>query len=302
MSLLKTLLEEKKIDNSFDSNDVISKMKNAKKTNDLNNTTVAFGLKDENNNVVVVYVDAEQADDFENDLSAKLDELQGKEEIAKILWDMREKFDIVNVDWPAIPEDEEEQTVVDTEGGEAAGGVEPPGDETDLEGDAVSDEDLEGDVEPVDKTEDDAKSALQAVIAMMKADADAKRAEAEARKAEANAEEAKYAAHAAEFKIKSQEEILDMEAYEKEKGEKDKEAKQLAKLAKFRHDKAQDAENALTGATTNSVPQSEPVQSEPVSAAPEEEEDVDVDGDGLANDEEYLKFVQKYLINRRSDR
>jgi len=94
--------------------------------------------------------------------------------------------------------------------------------------------------------EDDAKTALNQVIDMMKADAEAKKAEADARAAEARAKEAEYSAQASASKVRKEEQIYDMEAAEKQKSDQDKESQQMAKLARFQHQKAQDAEVKLS--------------------------------------------------------
>ncbi|MCK5307708.1 MAG: hypothetical protein KAJ73_03770, partial [Zetaproteobacteria bacterium] len=117
----------------------------------------------------------------------------------------------------------------------------------DDDGDADDDDDddkdeLElDDMEPsddVDPSEDstDAKSALDAVIDMMKADAEARKADAEAKTAESGAKIAALNTQAAEAQVKKSEEVMDMEAYYNKQSDKDKETKQLTKLAKYKHD------------------------------------------------------------------
>jgi len=124
------------------------------------------------------------------------------------------------------------------------GGAEVPGDELglgdeeDLEGAGGEEGDMEAD--------DDAKSALQAVIDVMKADAEAKMADANAREAEARAKEAEYSAQGAAHKVKREEQVYDMEAAEKDEKSRKKEGEQQAKLARFQHSKAQDAEANLS--------------------------------------------------------
>ena len=54
-------------------------------------------------------------------------------------------------------------------------------------------------------------------------------------------------------KIRQEEQVLDMETYYKNKQEGEKEAKKLAKLAKFKHDQAQDAESTLSSSQFESV-------------------------------------------------
>lgn len=254
--------------NDFDASDVLSKIDSAQKQERLNDDTTAFGLEDDEGNLVKVYVKSDQAEEFENTLASMLagqtdgeeDENANAKEIAEVLFELKDKFDIVDVQWPGIETDEEEeQEVADpaaaggapAAGGDAGAGAE--GDMASVEGgdleglEGGEGEDLEGLGDEEDMTaDDDAKSALQAVIDVMKADAEAKQAEAEARAAEARAKEAEYAAQASAQKVKREEQVFDMEAAEKEEKERKKEAEQLAKLARFQHGKAQDAEAQLS--------------------------------------------------------
>jgi len=257
-SLLKRMTVGEGVEDKFDSADVISKLKSAEKSASVENDTVSFGLEDENGEMVKVYVKADQAEEFEKALETALagkddddDDENSTFEIAEVLFDLKDKFDIIDVEWGAIPEDEEENQEVEGEGDELGLGDEE-GDLGDEEGD-LGDEEMVAD-EMGD--EEDAKTALTQVIDMMKADAEAKKAEADAKKAEADAKSAEYAAKAAGEKVKQEEEILDMETYNKDKATADKEAKKLAQLAKYKHDLSSD-----------SVSEEEP-------ALPEEEEEM----------------------------
>lgn len=262
----------------FDAADVVSKLDSAEKKAKLEKDTVTFGLENENGGLVRVYVRSDQADEFEQALSQMLassdnnnDNENSSMEIAEVLFKLKDKFDIVDVNWGDIPEDEEQQEQQVTGGagaapaggaqgaaptpGGAAGGL-PPGAEGDnpIDQAAADEGGEEGDGEE-DKGEDEmtagddeeAKGALDSVIDMMKADAKAKQAEAEARAAEARAKEAEWTAKAAAAKVKQEEEVLDMETHEKEQKTMDKEVKRLAKLAKYRHDKANKYRDELGG-------------------------------------------------------
>jgi len=255
--------------NDFDASDVLSKIDSAQKQERMNDDTTAFGLEDDEGNLVKVFVKTDQAEEFEDTLASMLAgqladdgdpdaENTGAKEIAEILYELKDKFDIVNVEWPGVETDEEEEQEVvapaaGAEGGAAApaggmeggeGGAEVAGDELglgdeeDLEGIGGEEGDMEAD--------DDAKSALQAVIDVMKADAEAKMADANAREAEARAKEAEYSAQGAAHKVKREEQVYDMEAAEKDDKERKKEGEQQAKLARFQHSKAQDAEANLS--------------------------------------------------------
>lgn len=229
---------------SFDETDALSKLRDAEKSFD-HNDTVGFALEDEDGRIVKVYVVADQAEDFEKALSTALDQSsQSEAEIAEILFDFRDQFDIIDIVWPSIPEDEEvDNELTNDEGGEDTSG--DTGD-IDLTADDNGTEDT-GEDTGDEMTADDAgtedtgaQSALDKVIDMMKADAEARKQEAEAKKAAAEAEQGKYAAQAAAAKVQAEEETLDMEDYYKKKADEDKEAKKLAKLAKYKHDLAAD--------------------------------------------------------------
>lgn len=302
MKLIRDLLEAMKKDEWIDSQDVLSKIKSAEKNKDIEKDCVGFILeeidkKTKEKRYVKVFIAKDQAKAFESTLATALEEYKGKKEIAEILFTLREKFNIVNVEWSVIPEDEEVNQELPGEGGDTL-------DITKTDGDSEASLEI-----TKDNTEEGTRTALQSFIDMLKADAEAKKAEAEAKKAEAEAETAKLAAQAAMAKVHAEEEILDMETYYKEKEEKKKEAEKLAKLAKYKHDRAQELERELdkeepevekeisVKKLTVTEPTEEPSEQEFAQYSPEDEE-VDVNEDGYIDDEEYLKYVDKYL--RRS--
>ena len=278
-------------ENTFDTSDVISKIDAAQKKAKANEDTVAFGLEDEDGNLVKVYVRSDQAEDFEKALANMLageDENDDDEntalEIAEVLFNLKDKYDIVDVEWPAIEGDEEEEQEVDVEDEDAEMTADTQadldGEGEDLEGgEGGEGEDLEGEVAD---DEEDAKSALNQVIDMMKADAEAKEAEARAKEAEAKAKEAEYTAKAASAKVEQEEKVLDMEAYEKEKSDKQKEAKQLSRLAKFQHDQAKDAETTLSMEAEEDDEDEDENDREPWRTNDSEDEDKEISVEELA--------------------
>ncbi|RKZ93894.1 MAG: hypothetical protein DRQ46_10855, partial [Gammaproteobacteria bacterium] len=218
--------------------------------------TTAFGLEDEDGQIVKVYVKNDQAEDFEQALAVALsgededdDDENTSTEIAEVIFKLKDRFEIVDVEWNTFEGDEDEEQEVEGDletGGEE--GADPMGDElaTGEEGADGAEGGIEGDVEMDNGDEEAATSALQSVIDVMKADADAKKAESEAKEAEAKAKEAEYAAKSSAAKVQQEEQILDMETYNKDQSDKKKEADQLAKLAKFKHDTATTAETQLS--------------------------------------------------------
>ena len=293
-------------ESTFDPADVMSKLKKAEKQVDAEDDTITFGMEDEDGNVVKVYVRKEQADEFETALAGMLageqedDEYEYEEEeegssgteIAEVLFKLKDKFDIVDVEWPEIEGDvEEEQELgggemggaegggemgaeggaeggaggegeMGAEGGEGEMGAEGgEGDELDLEGgddleggeeggEGEGDElDLEGGEEEGDmEAEGGAESALQQVIDMMKADAEARKAESEAKAKEAEARAAEAHAQAAAAKVSQEEQVLDAEAHEEQKKAEKDETERLAKMAKYRHAQAAGAEASMAAA------------------------------------------------------
>jgi hypothetical protein len=92
------------IDKKFDyEKQTIDKLNRSEKFDEID--TVAFGLETDDRKIVKVYVNAENADAFEEALSRMLGE---KDDIEEILNDLSKDFDIVDVDWPE--QDQEENT------------------------------------------------------------------------------------------------------------------------------------------------------------------------------------------------
>jgi len=112
----------------FDASDVMSKLDAAEKRARDEQDTVPFGLEDEDGNIIKVYVKAEEADEFESALAAMLagedededDENSGME-IAEVLFQLKDRFQIVDVEWPNIEGDPEEEQEVAGEPGAAGG-------------------------------------------------------------------------------------------------------------------------------------------------------------------------------------
>jgi hypothetical protein len=324
-----TLKMVREATSNFDPAAVLAKMSAAEEKAKYGEETKSFALEDENGDVVKVTVAKDQADDFEDALARALhgddtdgifgdsedDEAQSSKEIAEILFDLKDRFTIVDVEWPQIEEDQEEdatqanaETMDDMEGGEA--GAEGEGGEGEDMGDAEG-EDLEGegDAEGMDAEggeEYDEMSALSQVIDLLKAQQDAQRAEAEAEIAKAEAEKAKAERDEAMAKVRQEEEILDMETYYKDKKDNDKEAKQLAKLAKWKHDMAADDDDidvkkADIDIGKAAVEQEEKVKRDGVTSGRDIDiyrTKVDADDDGKLDPDDFIRYLFKYLRDR----
>lgn len=235
----------------FDSSGVIAKLKsleNREKSD--NRDTVTFGLEDDDGGLVRVIVKSEEAEDFERALQMFLvdreQEDQDIPEIAEVLFKLKDQFSIVDVQWPEVEQDEEQET--NLEGGEGdMGEMGAEGGEMDLDAGGMGGADT-GQVQDL----------LTQVIDMMKADAEARKAEARAKEAEAKAKEADAIIAQTMARVKQEEQYLDMETQEKARKEEEKEAKRLAKLAKWKHEMSQ--EHGI---------EDEPSFDEPAAPAPE---------------------------------
>lgn len=240
-SFVKRLSEDLSPD--FDQTEVLGKLKSLEKKDKVDrHDVVTFGLEDKDGNIVRVSVEGSQADEFQNALQSFLaDEEEnddGAAEIAEILFELRDRFNIIDVIWPEVEEDQEEgQQVAPEQGGEQP--VDPNADpnapiDPNADPNAVG-----GDMTPPDTA--DPQSLLTQVIDMMRTDAEARKAEAIARQKEAEARSQEAQNRTAKARVKQEEELLDMEAHFKEKKELNKESKQLAKLAQWKREVDQDS-------------------------------------------------------------
>ncbi len=241
---------------TYDTTEVVAKLKSLENKEDVKmNDTQAFALEDDEGNLVKVRVRAEQAPNFEAALNAFLSQQENDEdkrgvpEIAELLFKLKDRFDIVDVEWPEVQEDQEEAVDLQAQGAEGEAGAEG-GEQLDVgaegaEGAVDLDVDVGG-----GGGEEDTKSLLVQVIDMMKADAEARKAEARAREAEAKAKESDIATQQTYAKVKQEEQMLDMEEYNKGKKEQEREAKRLAQLARWKSDMEKDE-----GMSFDQVPQ-----------------------------------------------
>lgn len=84
---------------------VIDQLNKSSKLDDVD--TVTFGLETDDGKIVKVYVNAEQADDFEKALSEKLGEV---DDIEQCLNDLSKDFEIVDVEWPDEKSEESDES------------------------------------------------------------------------------------------------------------------------------------------------------------------------------------------------
>ena len=228
------------VDPDFDSSEVTAKLKSLEQRDkeDYRDTTT-FGLEDDDGKVVRVRVKSDQAQEFEKALQAFMSDAEEDEElpeIAELLFKLKDQFDIVDVEWPEIEEDEEVDQSLD--GGEPAASDEAGLGDAELDGGEGGVDDL-----GAATAEPNAADLLTQVIDMMKADAEARQAEARAREAEAKNREAEAAISQAQSRVKHEEQLLDMDTYNKNKKEQEKEAKRLAQLAQWKREVEADGQD-----------------------------------------------------------
>lgn len=289
-------------DQEFDSVDVISKLsQNSKIADDLDGDELAvFGMEADDGSITKVYIPREEAKEFERALGDALKDTKdktGDEEIAAILFDLKDRFKIVDVKWPTVQEDEEQQAApaagavpgavdpaapaapgtppVGPDGAPAApGAVGPDGAPVDPMADPNADP-MAGD--PAAAPAPDQGDMITQILDMLRQDAEARKADAEAKIADAHAREADAAQRTAAVKLRGEEEVVDAEAHFKEKKEEKKEAERLKMIARFRQE------------TKLSQEDDTPTQDEP--GAPIE------DDDGSDEDEEAVTLTRKTLLN-----
>lgn len=303
MGRLKSYLEQKsskrtfRISESFDVNDVVSRLSGLEKGNTDN--TVTYGVEDDEGNLMKVTVRSDQAEEFETRLANELADAAQRKEVtagntgvsmAELLYNLNSEFDIVDVQFPTIPTDavynadKVQYGIADTAqenigmeddlsafpdgnpndpnagdpaamggemGGEmdptAGGGLPPVGGEGELdtlggqdagmggEGDEFFDDESVEEMPPEAPAADSSpESLLSSILSMLKSDAEARKAEADARAEEARAQQAEHTARATERAVQEQEEMARMEADADRQKQREKEARRIADLAKYR--------------------------------------------------------------------
>lgn len=215
--------------------------------------TSTFGLQDADGNIVRVTVNREEATSFETELNQILSDTENKKEIAEILFMLRDKFEILDVEW-AEPITEDDPVPGDTgdagdappedgEGvdlsGDGGEGDKPADGEEDLELDGAGDDEM-GDVGSDMPDIDMQKSTvelLQQVIELLKKETESRAADAEVKTATAKSQLTDIEHDKQEKEIQGQQEIADMEQAEEKQREAGKQDKLIQRIAKFRASK-----------------------------------------------------------------
>lgn len=238
-------------------------LRNVQRRQEMDDTTSAFAFEDDEGHLVKVYVAKEKADDFKEALGALLDEAEREDlEIAEVIYKLHQNFDIINVEWceGAIPEDEEvtdpSAPVQNNDDAEAKGMPEgDPEAQVDAAAQGTPDE-VSADASEIDMAAGDDTGVnvndevgkvqlLDKVLSLLQSRTDADRAKADAEKAKADVEASKVAAQAAAHYASSQEEIMDMENFNKRSQEDKREATLQSKLIRYRHDLRKESSQSL---------------------------------------------------------
>ena len=255
---------------------VVSRLKGMDRDTDFDaKDTVDFGVEDDDNNIMKISVPIQQAEEFERRMAQALADVvdfkkTGKGEdksLAELLYELKDEFTILDVQFPRIPSDAiynaDEATTIedDTIGEQDEFSPEDEEDELDQEDqdqkDQQSDEqdggkdeeDQEDDesVEDFSEEPSDTDSLLRSVIDMLQSQSEERKAKALADAEEAKARQAELSRMAADKSLEREEELLGAEAEMEQEKEQDKEAKRLADLAKYRYKKSKGDEGNGAG-------------------------------------------------------
>lgn len=267
-----------KINEAFDMDSVFSRLSSMEKAGQPRPSEgTTFGIEDDNGNLMKVTVRADQAQEFEAEVATYLADIKSniagmpaakdstEVSMAELLFKMKDKFDIIDVEFPTIPSDviynadkaSYSAATPDVEAGEMPAGVDDgtpadnpmePLDLTDFEDNTESpdtgaigaeDEEL-GDAESVEDFgeeiggESSEGSILTKVIDMLKSQAESEIEKHKADQEKARAEQARYTAQATQFAMKDEEEKLRYELEMEEEKRREKEARRLADMAKHK--------------------------------------------------------------------
>lgn len=262
-------LRRNDIKENFDMDSIISRLKSLEIKNSPKKTdTVTYGIEDDSGNIMKVTVKKEVAREFEDRLGLELGRLESGHiqgvnkphvSLAELLFTLKDEFQIIDVEFPEIPSDviynaDKASYNVPTNNRSSS-----PMDDTEFEDDldtGLEDEGLAGEMETLDIEDDDLDldvdddsvedfeelsdeesteaSLYKELIQMLTKQAEATKAQAEAEAEKARALQAEHSARSANVELARQEELARMEAQIERGKEKQKEAKRLADLAKFR--------------------------------------------------------------------
>ena len=293
------------ITEDFDIESVFSRLSSMEKIGSTKKTEgTTFGVEDDEGNIMKVTVRSDQAKDFEMEVARYLADIKanvvgrpsprGASDIsmAELLFKLKDRFDIIDVNFPKIPDDvvynadkastsPATSTGSDDLGmgdgmdagldGDDAGGMDDinnpldmtdykqaPGEEGTAPGEPLMRPEDENEGESVDDFEEppvggtDEESILGQVISMLKAQAEAATEQAKAEAEKARADQARYTAQATAATINNQEEGMRYDLEMEANKKREKEASRLADIAKFKVGKAMGLNSVREGEEVNS--------------------------------------------------
>jgi hypothetical protein len=111
----KDFVLRRKVNEDFDMNDIVSRLKGSEVETAADDVgVVSYGVEDDKGNVMRITVRGDQAKEFEETLARQLADAKSNKSsgieikgnsLAEILFNLRDKFEIVTVDFPIIPTD-----------------------------------------------------------------------------------------------------------------------------------------------------------------------------------------------------
>lgn len=271
----------KKLKENVSLDQIYSKLDGIRNQGREDENSATYGVEDDDGNLMKITVKADQAEKFEVALAQELGELEnykmtgrggyGREvSIAEVLYNLKQEFDIITVEFPEIPSDkvynadkvsdpddvefgeeefqnndadfsDDEEFDLGDESGDEMGDLDGGDDLGDLEGEEdgettgeVPDEEDLGVEFGEDEGESDASSLLKNIVQMLTKQAEAQAAEAEAEAEKSRALQAEYSAMAAKEEMAKQTELAKMEREMEAQKEREKEAKKMAELARHK--------------------------------------------------------------------
>lgn len=285
---------------NFDIESVFSRLSSMEKAGSTKKTEgTTFGIEDDSGNIMKVTVRSDQASDFETEIASHLSDIKRNVigapaprgttdvSIAELLFKLKDRFDIIDVEFPKIPTDviynadkasyspvgDDTSRLGDEQDlgmGDDMNDPNAPLDLTDFEEPMDGEPGAEGDPQMggdelemgddgsvedfgMEDTENSEESILTQVISMLKAQAEAETERAKASAEQARADQARYTAQATRAEQRDQEESLRYEVEMEEQKKKEKEADRRAEMAKHKISKVMGMREADDMASVSSV-------------------------------------------------
>ena len=209
---------------------------------------ITYGVEDDDKVMMKITVPIEQSEDFEREVAQALADVldykkTGKGEdksLAELLYELKDQFTIISVEFPTIPKDAvynadevteglpEEDDLDDVDDTE---GIDDELD--DEEGFDPEDEELGDEFEGGDSKED----LLNSVLGMLKSQNEKEVAQANAEAEKAKAKQAELALQASNHEMQRAEEAVASQAEMEAEKDKEKDAKRMSEIAKYNYKK-----------------------------------------------------------------